>query len=92
MGDNARAINWIIRSLLPKSSVYKMAVHFIARKVATLVSGSQNFIVPTHLPGIMNSITDWQSFQGEENIKHGTRKPVFNPLAYDYPPNDVFFT
>ena len=51
LGDNTSAINWIIKSSLPKSSVYRPAVLFIARKIASIVSKSQNFIVPCHLPG-----------------------------------------
>ena len=37
----------------------------------------------------MNSIVDLLSFEGEENLEHGSRKPIFNPIAYDYSPNDV---
>ena len=37
----------------------------------------------------MNSIADWLSFEGEEHLEHGARKPVLNPITYDYPPSDV---
>ena len=89
LGENTSAISWIIRSSLPKQSVYRPAVLFITKKVATLVLELQNFIVPKFLPGIMNSIADWLSYKGEECIKHNTRKPVLNTIAYDYPPNDI---
>ena len=38
LGDNTSAISWIIRPSLPKSSVYKPAVLFIVRKIASIVS------------------------------------------------------
>ena len=89
LGDNTITIHWIIRSSLPKKPVYRPTILFIARKVATLVLEPHNFIVPQHLPGVMNSIVDWLSFEDEERTKHGTGKPVLNQIAYDYPPNDV---
>ena len=92
LGDNTSAISWIIRSSLPKSSVYRPAVLFIARKIASIVSKSQNFIVPRHLPGRLNSIADWLSFEGQERLKHGSGKAVVNPIAYEYPPMMLFLT
>ena len=88
-GDNTSAIHWIIRSFLPKTSVDQSTVLFITRKVATLVSESRNFIMPHYLPGIMNSIVNWLSFEGTEFMKQGTGRPIQNLIAYDYPPNDV---
>ena len=82
-------LSWIIRSSLPKSSVYRPAVLFIARKIASKVSKSQNFIVPQHLPGSINSTADWLSFEEEERMEHRSRRLVVNPITYDYPPNDV---
>ena len=70
LGNNTSAISWIIRSSLPKSSVYRPAVLFIARKIASIISKSQNFIVPRYIPGQLNSIVDWLSFKGEERLKH----------------------
>ena len=89
LGDNTSVISWIIRSSLPKSSVYRPAVLFVTQKMSSIVSKSQNFIVPRHLPGRLNSIADWLSFEGEERLKHGSGKSVVNPIAYDYPPNNV---
>ena len=89
LGDYTSAISWIIRSSLPESLVYSPVVLFIARKIASIVIKSQNFIVPRHLPGSLNSIADWLFFEGRERMEHGSRKPVVNPIAYDYPPNDV---
>ena len=54
LGDNTSAIHWIIRSSLPKTSIYCSTVLFIARRVAILVLGSKNFIMLQHLPGIIN--------------------------------------
>ena len=71
LGDNTSAVHWIIRSSLPKTSVYRPTVLFIARKIATLLAESKNFIMPQHLPGILNSIADWLSFEGEERRQHG---------------------
>ena len=82
--DNTSAISWIIRSSLPKTLIYRPVFLFIARKVATLALESHNFIVPQYLPGIINSIAGWMSFEGEERIKHGTRKLVLNPIAYPF--------
>ena len=64
LGDNTSAKSWIIRSSLSKSSVYRPVVLFNARQVASKVSKSHKFIVPQHLPGNMNSIADWLSFEG----------------------------
>ena len=89
LGDNTSAIHWIVRSSLPKTSMYWSTVLFIARKVATLGLESNNFIIPQHLPGTMNSIINWLSFEGEDRMKHDTKRPVQNPISCDYPPNDV---
>ena len=48
---------------------------------------SSNFIASQHLPGMLNLIADWLSFQGTERVENGTSKQ--NPVAYDCPPNDV---
>ena len=90
LGDTTSAISWINRSSLPKSSVYRPAVLFIAQKMASIVSKSQNFIVPRHLPGRLNSIVDWLFFEGEVRLMHGSGKPLVNPIANDCPPDDVF--
>ena len=92
LGDNTSAIYWIVRSSLSKTSVYHPTVLFIARKIATLVTESKNFIMPQHLPGILDSITDWLSFEGEECMQHGSGKPVINPIAYDCYPTTLFLT
>lgn len=89
LGDNTSAIHWIICSSLPKTSVYRPTVLFIASKIATLVAESKNVIMPHYLPGVLNSIADWLSFEGEERRQHRTGKPVIHPIAYDCPPNNV---
>ena len=45
--------------------------------------------MPQHLSGIMNSIADWLSFEGEERIKHGTEILVINPTASENSLNHV---
>ena len=87
LGDNTSAVCWIFKSNLPLDSVYRPAVLFIARKIAKVVMISSNFIASQHLPGMLNLIADWLSFQGTERVENGTSKQ--NPVAYDCPPNDV---
>ena len=45
--------------------------------------------MPQHLPGILNSIADWLSFEGEERRQYRTGKTVKNPIGYGCPPNDI---
>ena len=92
LGDNTSAVHWIIRSSLPKTSVYRPTVLFIARKIATLLAKSKNFIMPQHLPGILNSIADWLSFEGEERRQHGTGKTVKTQLRMTAHPMTLLLT
>ena len=87
LGDNTSAIAWLFKSSVHRDSVYKEAVVFIARKVATLVLNSNHFIASQHVCGKLNKIADWLSFQGEERVENGEVKQ--NPVAYDCAPNDV---
>ena len=87
LGDNTCAISWIFKSGLNTKSMYRDAVLFIARKIAELVIESKNFIDSQHLPGVLNLISDWLSFEGSERIENGHAK--INPIASDCPDNDV---
>ena len=87
LGDNTCAISWIFKSGLSTKSIYRDAVLFIARKIADLVIDSKNFIDSQHLPGVLNLISDWLSFEGTSRIENG--KPKANPVAYDCPSNEA---
>ena len=87
LGDNTCAISWIFKSGLSTTSIYRNAVLFIARKIADLVIESKNFIDSQHLPGVLNLISDWLSFEGTSRIENG--KPKANPIASDCPSNEV---
>ena len=87
LGDNTSAISWIFKSGLQTASIYRNAVLFIARKIATLVIDSKNFIDSQHLPGVLNLISDWLTFEGTSRIENG--KVKLNPIAHDCPSNEV---
>ena len=87
LGDNTSAVAWIFKANLRPPSLYSKAVNFIARKIATLMTTSKNFISSQHIPGMLNLIADWLSFEGTSRIENGSSKQ--NPIAYDCPPNDV---
>lgn len=87
LGDNTCAISWIFKSGLNTKSIYREAVLFIARKLAELVIDSKNFIDSQHLPGVLNLISDWLSFEGVERVEKG--QPKINPIAFDCPDNHV---
>ena len=70
-------------------STTSVAIFLAMKSTVTLVAESKNFIMPQHLPGILNSIADWLSFEGEERRQHGTGNPVENPIAYDCQPSNV---
>ena len=87
LGDNTCAISWIFKLGLNTKSIYREAVLFIARKLAELVIDSKNFIDSQHLPGVLNLISDWLSFEGAERVEKG--QPKINPIAFDCPDNHV---
>ena len=87
LGDNTFAISWIFKSGLSTKSIYRNAVLFIARKIAELVIDSKNFIDSQHLPGVLNLISDWLSFEGTLRIENGKTKR--NPIAHDCQSNKV---
>ena len=87
LGDNTCAISWIFKSGLNTTSIYRNAVLFVARKIADLVIDSKNFIDSQHLPGVLNLISDWLSFEGTSRIENG--KVKLNPIAHDCPSNEV---
>ena len=87
LGDNTCAISWIFKSGLSTVSIYRNAVLFIARKIADLVIDSKNFIDSQHLPGVLNLISDWLSFEGTSRIEKG--KANANPIVHDCPSNEV---
>ena len=87
LGDNTCAISWIFQSGLSTTSTYRNAVLFIARKIADLVIESKNFINSQYLPGVLNLISDWLSFDGTSRIENGKAKT--NPIVYNYPSNEV---
>ena len=87
LGDNTCAISWIFKSGLSTTPIYRNAVLFIARKIADLVIDSKNFVDSQHLPGVLNLISDWLSFEGASRIKNGKAKR--NPIAHDCPSNEV---
>ena len=99
LGDNTSAVSWIFRASLPTKSIYFPTINFIARKIATAVSASRNFIVSRHLEGKRNVISDYLSFEGKERVfkkKFKVNGKVtfvervsVNPVAHDCPPNDV---
>ena len=74
LGDNTCAISWIFKSGLNTSSIYRNAVLFIARKIVDLVIESKNFIDSQHLPGVLNLIFDWLSFDGTSRIENEKAK------------------
>jgi len=87
LGDNTSAIGWLFRiGKVPPTSQYYKAANFIARKTATLLSQSKNFLVSQHIPGKENEIADWLTFEGED--RSNEMKPVKHPIAYDLPSND----
>jgi hypothetical protein len=87
LGDNTSAIGWMFKTgKLPIDSPYYAAANFIARKTATLLSRSKNFLVSQHIPGKENEIADWLTFEGAD--RSNEMKPVQHPIAYDCPSND----
>ena len=87
LGDNTSAISWMFKSTLPESSYYYKTVMFLARKVAELSIEFKNFIALQHLIGCQKIVADFLYFEGEDREIKGESK--LNPLAYDFPPNDV---
>lgn len=87
LADNTSAICWVYRTSLSSNEGYYKAVNFIARKVATLVWSSSNFLETQHIPGDKNDAADWLIFEGEERIDYDGNTRV-NPIAYDCPSND----
>jgi hypothetical protein len=67
LGDNTSAIGWMFKTgKLPIDSPYYASANFIARKTATLLSRSKNFLVSQHIPGKENEIADWLTFEGAD--------------------------
>ncbi len=87
LGDNTSAIAWLFRSNLPSFSPYYKVVIILARKLAELSMKFKNFIASQHLKECQNVVADFLSFKGEDREIRGEIKS--NPLAYDFPPNDV---
>jgi hypothetical protein len=87
LGDNTSAIGWLHKTgKLPKSSPYYKAANFIARKVATLLSKSKNFLAAQHIPGKENEIADWLTFEGKDRSKE--KNAVAHLVASDCPSNE----
>jgi hypothetical protein len=80
LGDNTSAIGWIFRSTrLKPESPYYAPVQIIARKIALLVTDSEQCLCSQHLKGGNNVIADWLSFTNQ------TRDSKNNPVAFDDP-------
>jgi hypothetical protein len=89
LGDNTSAIGWMTRTgHLTPSSIYFEAANFIARKLATIMIESGNFLASQHLQGKKNMVADWLSFEGDNRSAEMNRGAVKHPLAYDSPCND----
>jgi hypothetical protein len=84
LGDNTSAIGWIFRSTrLPTDSPYYLPVQLISRKIALLISESQQGLCSQHLKGETNHVADWLSFTDQ------TRDGKRNPVAFDDPADDL---
>ena len=65
LGDNTSAIGWLHRSgRLSPESVYYEAVNLVARKVASLVTKSENCLFSQHIRGEKNVVSDLLSYTG----------------------------
>ena len=65
LADSTSAICWVYCTSLTTNQGYYEAVNFITYKVATLVSGSGNFLESQHIPGDKNKAADYLTFKGE---------------------------
>ena len=71
---------------MKEDSIYYEAANILARKLASLMMESKNFLVTQHFPGRKNVISDLLSFDGSERFDSGS--VTVNPLAYDSPSNE----
>jgi hypothetical protein len=84
LGDNTSAIGWIFRSTrLKPESPYYAPVQIISRKIALLVTDSEQCLCSQHRKGGNNFIADWLSF-----TKH-TRDSKQDPVAFDDPDDEL---
>jgi hypothetical protein len=84
LGDNTLAIGWIFRSTqLPQDLPYYLPVPLISRKVALLISKSQQGLCSQHLKGESNNVPDWLSFTDQ------TQDGKQNPVTFDNPADDL---
>ena len=89
LGDNTSAVAWLTKtSGLDKDRVSYAAAKFIARKLASLIWQSENFLDGQYMTGVDNTVADWLTFEGDERVEKITGRQ-FHPLAYDYPSNDA---
>ena len=86
LGDNTSAIGWMFRTThLRKENLSYVVANCIARKIASLIYHSDNFLATQHLEGKKNIIPDWLTFEGDDRIENG--KPIHNPVTFDRPCN-----
>lgn len=89
LGDNTSAIGWMTKtSFLTPDSVYFSAANFIARKLASLMIESGNFLASQHLKGKKNIVADWLTFSGSVRSAEMNGGAEEHPLAFDSPSND----
>ena len=70
---------------LRKENLSYVVANCIARKIASLIYQSDNFLATQHLEGKKNIIPDWLTFEGDDRIENG--KPIYNPVTFDRPWN-----
>lgn len=87
LADSTSAICWVYQTILTTNQGYYEPVNFIACKVATLVSGSGNFLESQHILGDKNEAANYLMFEGDECVDLEGRVKQ-NPIAYDCPSND----
>lgn len=89
LGDNTSAIGWMTKTgFLTPGSVYFSAANFIARKLASLMIESGNFLASQHLKGKKNIVADWLTFSGSVRSAEMNGGAEEHPLAFDSPSND----
>ena len=89
LGDNTSAIGWMTKTgFLTPDSVYFSAANFIARKLASLMIESGNFLASQHLKGKKNIIADWLTFSGSVQSAEMNGGAEEHPLAFDSPSNE----
>ena len=89
LGDNTSAIGCMTKTgYLTPDSVYFSAANFVARKLASLMIESENFLASQHLQGKKNIIADWLTFSGSVRSAEMNGGAEEHPLAFDSPSND----